>query len=64
VFYSVPMATRGRDRLTASRIAAITRQHARGRALTGAEETAALAEVADGRVDLLAQEAGWPSAFS
>src|SRR6266516_3828831 len=46
------------DRVTAARIAAVTRRHARGRALTGVEETAALtelAEVAAGRVDLLAQ---------
>src|SRR6266487_6657523 len=35
----------GVDRVTA-RIAAITRRHARGRALTGAEETAALTELA------------------
>ena len=47
--------------MTAARIAGITRRHARGRALTGAEEAAALtelAEAADGRVDLLAEEAG------
>jgi hypothetical protein len=44
--------------VTAARIAAVTRRHARGRALTDAEQTATLtelAEVADGRVDLLAQ---------
>jgi hypothetical protein len=49
------------DRLTAARIAAVTRRHARARALTGAEEAEALAElaeVADGRVDLLARQAG------
>ena len=49
-----------RDRSTAARIAAITRRHARGRVLTGVEEAAALAELAEvahGRVDLLAQEA-------
>ena len=52
--------------MTAARIAAVTRRHARGRALTGAEETAALtelAEVADGRVDLLAQHAGLAVGF-
>ena len=52
--------------MTAARIAAVTRRHARGRALTGAEETAALtelAEVADGRVDLLAQHAGLTVGF-
>jgi len=45
----------------AARIAAITRRHARTRALAGVEEAAALAELAEvahGRVDLLAQEAG------
>jgi hypothetical protein len=52
--------------VTAARIAAVTRRHARGRALTGAEETAALtelAEAADGRVDLLAQHAGLAVGF-
>lgn len=47
------------DGLTAARLAAVTQRHARGKALTGAEEAAALtelAEVAGGRVDLLAQE--------
>jgi hypothetical protein len=55
-----------RERLTSARIAAITRRHARGRALTGVEEAAALselAEVAHGRVDLLAQEAGLAIGF-
>jgi hypothetical protein len=50
----------------AARIAAITRRHARGRALTGVEEAAALAELAEGahgRVDLLAQEAGLAIGF-
>jgi len=50
-----------RDRLTAARTAAVTRRHARARPLTGEEEAAALAElagVADGRIDLLAQQAG------
>jgi len=54
------------DRLTTARIAAVTRRHARGRALTGAEEAAALAElaeVADGRVDLLAQHAALAVGF-
>jgi hypothetical protein len=49
------------DQVTAAQIAAVTRRHARTRALTGAEQTAALtelAEAADGRVDLLAQHAG------
>jgi hypothetical protein len=55
-----------RERLTSARIAAITRRHARGRALTGVEEAAALAELAEvahGRVDLLAQEAGLAIGF-
>jgi hypothetical protein len=50
-----------RDRLTVARIAAVTRRHARATPLTGEEEAAALAElaeVADGRMDLLAQQAG------
>ena len=61
---SVPEPDIGR--VTAARIAAVTRRHARGRALTGAEETAALtelAEVAAGRVDLLAQHAGLAVGF-
>jgi hypothetical protein len=48
------------DQVTAARIA-VTRRHARTRALTGAEQMAALTELAkaaDGRVDLLAQHAG------
>ena len=55
-----------RDRLIVARIAAITRRHARGRALTGAGEAAALAELAEvahGRIDLLAQEAGLAIGF-
>jgi hypothetical protein len=55
-----------RDRLTSARIAAITRRHVRGRPLSGAEEAAALAElaeVADGRVDLLAEKAGLAIGF-
>jgi hypothetical protein len=39
----------------------MTRRHARGPVLTGEQEAAALAdlaEVADGRIDLLAQQAG------
>jgi hypothetical protein len=55
-----------RDRLTAAQIAAITRRHARGRPLTDGEETAALeelAEVAAGRADLLAQQAGLALGF-
>ena len=50
-----------RDRLTVARIAAVTRRHARATVLTGEQEAAALAdlaEVADGRIDLLAQQAG------
>ncbi len=61
---SVPEPDIGR--VTAARIAAVTRRHARGRALTGVEETAALtelAEVAAGRVDLLAQHAGLAVGF-
>lgn len=55
------MSRQGEDRLTAARIAATTRRHARARALTGAEEAAALAELAEvaaGRADLLAEQAG------
>jgi hypothetical protein len=55
-----------RDRLTSARIAAITRRNVGGRPLTGAEEAAALAElaeVADGRIDLLGQEAGLAIGF-
>jgi hypothetical protein len=55
------MPGRDRDRLIIAQIAGVTRKHARWRPLTEAEETAALAElaeVADGRVDLLAEEAG------
>ena len=61
---SVPEADA--DQLTAARIAAVTRRHARGRVLTGAEEAAALtelAEVADGRIDLLARHAGLAVGF-
>ena len=61
VFYGDGVTGADRDRLTSARIAAITRRHVRGRPLTGLEEAAALAElaeVADGRIDLLAQEAG------
>ena len=52
--------------MTSARIAAITRRHVRGRPLTGVEEAAALAElaeVADGRIDLLAEEAGLAIGF-
>jgi hypothetical protein len=55
------VSRRDEDRLTAARIAAITRRHARARALTGVEEAAALAELAEvaaGRADLLAEQAG------
>ncbi len=60
------MTAADRDRLTSARIAAITRRHVHGRPLTGVEEAAALAElakVADGRVDLLAEEAGLAIGF-
>jgi predicted urease superfamily metal-dependent hydrolase len=60
------MAGAERDRLTSARIAGITRRHARARALTGVEEAAVLAELAEvahGRVDLLAQEAGLAIGF-
>jgi len=66
VFYRGSVTGAERDRLTSARITAITRRHARTRALTGVEESAALAElaeVADGRVDLLAQEAGLAIGF-
>jgi hypothetical protein len=52
--------------VTVARIAAVTRRHARRRALTGAEQTAALTELAaaaDGRVDPLAQHAGLAVGF-
>jgi hypothetical protein len=60
VFYDDGVTGADRDRLTSARIAAITRRHVHGRPLTGVEEAAALAElaeVADGRIDLLAEEA-------
>jgi hypothetical protein len=66
VFYGGSVIGADRDRLTSARIAAITRRHSRGRPLTGIEEAAALAElaeVADGRVDLLAEEAGLAIGF-
>jgi hypothetical protein len=66
VFYGGSVTGAERDWLIAARIAAITRGHARGRALTGVEEAAALAELAEvahGRVDLLAQEAGLAIGF-
>ena len=49
------------DGLTLARIAAVARRHAWGTALTGEQEAAALAELAEaagGRMDLLAQHAG------
>lgn len=49
------------DRLRLARIAGVTRRHASSGALTGEREAAALAElaeVADGRMDLLAERAG------
>jgi hypothetical protein len=66
VFYDAGVVSADSDRMVAARIAGITRRHARGRALTGAEEAAALAdlaEVAGGRVDLLAQQAGLAIGF-
>jgi hypothetical protein len=60
------MSRQSEDRLTSARIAAITRRHARARALTGAEEAAALtelAEVAAGHADLLAEQAGLALGF-
>lgn len=61
MFYDDRVRGADRDRLTSARIAAITWRHVRGRPLTGGEEAAALAElaeVADGRIGLLAEEAG------
>jgi len=55
------VSQRDEDRLAAAQIAAITRRHAHARALTGVEEAAALAELAEvaaGRADLLAEQAG------
>lgn len=66
MFYDADVAGANKDRIVAARIAGITRRHARGRALTGAEEAAALVElavVADGRVDLLAEQAGLAVGF-
>jgi hypothetical protein len=62
VFYD-DSVTKDRDRLTSARIAAITQRHVHGRRLTGVEEVAALAEVADGRIDLLAEQAGLAIGF-
>ena len=60
------MRRRDEDRLIAAQVAAITMRHARARALTGAEEAAALAELAEvaaGRSDLLAEQAGLALGF-
>jgi hypothetical protein len=49
------------DRIRLARIAGVTSRHASGGPMTGERQAAALAElaeVADGRVDLLAQHAG------
>jgi hypothetical protein len=65
-FYGDSVTGADRDRLTSARIAAITRRNVRGRPLTAVEEAAALAElaeVADGRIDLLAEEAGLAIGF-
>jgi hypothetical protein len=61
VFYSKCMSRAEQDRLMLARIAGVTRRHVRGGPLTGEQEAAALAELAevtDGRVDLLAEHAG------
>ncbi len=61
VFYVRSMSRNERDRLTLARIAGVTRRHARASPLTGEQEAAALAELAEvtgGRVDLLAEHAG------
>ena len=66
MFYDTRVASADNDRIVAARIAGITRRHARGRPLTGAEEAAPLAdlaEVAGGRVDLLTQQAGLAIGF-
>jgi hypothetical protein len=55
------------DGILRARISGIARRHARWGALTEAEETegaAELREVADGRTDLLAQEAGVELGFA
>lgn len=60
------MSRRDEDRLIAAQVAAITMRHARARALTGVEEAAALAELAEvaaGRSDLLAEQAGLALGF-
>jgi len=54
------------DRLTLARIAGVIMRHARTGPMTGAQQAAALAElaeVANGRVDLLAEHAGVALAF-
>src|SRR5712692_4221705 len=61
VFYIRSMSLNEQDRLTLARIAGVTRRHARGGPLTGEQEAAALAELAEvtgGRKDLLAEHAG------
>ncbi len=54
------------DRLTLAQIAGVIMRHARTGSMTGAQQAAALAElaeVANGRVDLLAEHAGVALAF-
>ena len=55
------MSRAKQDRLMLAQIAGVTRRHVRGGPLTGEQEAAALAELAevsDGRIDLLAEHAG------
>ena len=61
MFYRGPVPKPDRDRITAARTAGIARRYCRGMPMTGEQEAAALAalaEVAEGRVDLLAETAG------
>jgi hypothetical protein len=61
VFYFRSTPGTGQDRLIIAQIAGVTRRHARKPALAAAEEAAALtelAEVAGGRIGLLAEQAG------
>ncbi len=66
VFYVDRVLRPDDDRLRLARIAGVTRRHALAGPLTGEREAAALrelAEVADGRVDLLAERAGLALGF-
>jgi hypothetical protein len=61
VFYGGPVLPPDQDRITVARITGTALRHCLGRPMTGEQEAAALAalaEIADGRVDLLAQTAG------